>query len=112
MRRNETSVVGRPDTVTTASLLTVLLVRDDGRCMARCLELDLVTEMNTKEEALQAMVELIREYAEDYKASEATYLRSPNRAHHKPYIDRIASCSDEWELLELIGIRYGHLHVH
>jgi len=112
MTGKDIGVAGWPDTVTTASLLTILLVRDDGRCMARCPELDLVTEMNTKEEALQAMVELIREYAEDYKACEATYLRSTNRAHHKPYIDRVASCSDEWELLELIGIRYGHLHVY
>jgi len=111
MTRKDIGVAGWPDTVTTASLLTVLLVRDDGRCMARCPELDLVTEMNTKEEAFQAMIELIREYAEDYKACEATFLKSPNRAHHKPYIDRIASCRDEWELLELIGIRYGHLQL-
>ena len=111
MKGEETRVVSRPDTVTSASLLTVLLVIDDGGCMARCPELDLVTEMDTKEEALKAMVELIREYADDYKAGEDTYLSSPNRAHHKPYIDRIAACRDEWEVLELIGIRYGHLHV-
>ena len=79
--------------------------------MAKCSELDLVTEMDSKEEALEAMVEMIREYAEDYKAREDVYLRSPNRAHHKPYIDRIIVCGDEWELMELIEIRYGHLHV-
>jgi len=63
--------------------------------MAKCSELDLVTEMDSKEEALEAMVESIRGYAEDYKAREDVYLRSPNRAHHKPYIDSIIACGDE-----------------
>jgi hypothetical protein len=111
MNRDRAGVIGWPNPVTTASLLTVLLVRDDGRCMAKCPELDLVTEMDTKEQALQAMVELIQEYAQDFKAGEETYLKSPNRAHHKPYVDRVAACRDEWEVLELIGIRHGHLHV-
>lgn len=108
VRRDEVSGIGRGDAVTTASLLTVLLIKDDGRCMAKCPELDLVSEMDTKEEALQAMVELIREYAQDYEAGEEVYLRSSNRAHHKAYIDRIVACRDEWEVLELIGIRHGH----
>jgi predicted RNase H-like HicB family nuclease len=97
--------------VTGVSLLTVFIIKDDGRFMARCPELDLVTEMDSKEEALKAIVEMIREYAEDYKAREDIYLRSPNRAHHRPYIDKIIACQDEWEVMELVGVRYGHLHV-
>jgi len=111
VKRDEVSGGSWPNTVTTASLLTVLIVKDNGRCMAKCPELDLVTEMDTKEEALKAIVELIREYAEDYKAGEEISLKSPNRAHHKPYIDKIIACQDEWELMELIGTRYGHLHL-
>ena len=97
--------------VTSVPLLTVCIIRDNGRYMAKCPELDLVTEMDTKEDALKAIVEMIKEYAEDYKAQLNVYLRSPNRAHHKPYIDRIMACKDEWEFMELIGVRYGHLHV-
>ena len=111
MRRAETSKVSWPDAITGISLLTVLIIKDNSRYMAKCPELDLVTEMDTTEEALRAMVEIIREYAEDYKAREEIFLQSPNRAHHKPYIDRIAACKDEWELIELIGVRYGHLHL-
>ena len=104
MKRAETHEKSWPNAVTAASLLTVLIVKDNGRCMAKCPELDLVTEMDTKEEALKAIVELIKEYAEDYKAREEIYLESPNRAHHKPYIDKITACQDEWEVMELIEV--------
>lgn len=92
-------------------LLTVFIIKDNIRYMAKCPELDLVTEMDSKEQALEAMVEMIREYAEDYTTREDIYLRSPNRAHHKPYIDRIMACHSEWEVMELIETRHGHLHV-
>lgn len=82
--------------VCSAPTLTVLLVKDDGHFMAKCVELELVTEMDTPQEALQAIVEMMREYAEDYRERENLFLASPNRAHHKPYIDRILACRDEW----------------
>ena len=97
--------------ITGVSLLTIFIAKDDESYMAKCPELDLITEMNTKEEALKAIVEMIVEYAEDYKSNEDTYVRSPNRAHHKPYIDAILACSDEWELMELLEVRYAHLHL-
>ena len=105
MKGTETSEKNWPNAVTSASLLTVLIIKDDDRYMSKCPELDLVTEMDTKEEALKIMVELMREYAEDYKAREQIYLKSPNRAHHKPYIDKILTCREEWELMELIGVQ-------
>ena len=111
MKKSETLEQKRDIPVTSISSITIFIIKDNGRYMAKCPELDLITEMDSKEEALKAMVEMIREYAEDYKAREPLYLRSPNRAYHKPYIDRIMDCQDEWELMELIGIRYGHLHI-
>jgi predicted RNase H-like HicB family nuclease len=97
--------------ITGVSLLTIFIAKDDESYMAKCPELDLITEMNTKEEALKAIVEMIVEYAEDYKSNEYMYVRSPNRAHHKPYIDAILACNDEWELMELLEVRYAHLHL-
>ncbi len=80
--------------ITSVSLLTVFIIKDDERYMAKCPELDLVTEMDDREDALMAIVEMIKEYAEDYKEREDIYLRSPNRAHHKPYVDRVMACQD------------------
>jgi hypothetical protein len=97
--------------ITGVSLLNVFIVKDDEAYMAKCPELDLVTEMDTKEQALKTMVEMIVEYAEDYIAQEELYLQSPNRAHHKPYIDTILACHDEWEVMELLEVRYAHLHL-
>ena len=97
--------------ITNVSLLTVFIIKDDERYMAKCPELDLVTEMDDREDALMAIVEMIKEYAEDYKEREDIYLRSPNRAHHKPYVDRVMACQDEWEIMELIEVHYGRLLV-
>ena len=80
--------------ITSVSLLTVFIIKDDERYMAKCPELDLVTEMDDREHALKAIVEMIKEYAEDYKEREDIYLRSPNRAHRKPYVDRVMACQD------------------
>ena len=108
MRSTKRSV---PDVITASPLLTVLVVKDEGRYMAKCPELDLVTEMDTSNEVLKAIVGMIKEYAEDYRERERIYLGSPNRAHHKPYVDRILACKNDWELMELVGVRYGHLQL-
>lgn len=94
-----------------APMLTVLLVRDDGRILAKCPELDLVTEMSTPQEALQAIVEMLQEYAEDYQQREEVFLASPNRAHHKPYVDSILACRDEWAVWELLEVRHARIHL-
>ncbi len=77
--------------------------------MAKCVELDLVTEMDTPEMALKALVEIMKEYAVDYKKNEKVYAKSPNRGHHKPYVAQILACKKDWEILELIETRHGHL---
>ncbi len=90
-------------------ILNIFIIKDEGRYMAKCTEIDLVTEMNTEEEAKRALLEMIKEYAEDYQKNLNKYLKSPNRSHHKPYVDRILACTNDWELMELIEIRYGHV---
>lgn len=100
-----------PQIETKVPILTVLIAKDDGRFMARCPELDLVTEMDREEEAFEGMLEMLLEYAGDYRKRIKEFTSSPNRAHHWPYIEKIAACRDKWELRELIGIRYGRVHV-
>lgn len=92
-------------------LLTVCIFKDNNRFCAKCIELDLVTETDTQEETLLAMVEMIREYAQDYELRKEIFSASPNRYHHLPYIERINRCKDNWELLEQIEVRYGHIHL-
>jgi hypothetical protein len=87
------------------SLLTVYVVKGGKRFMAKRVELDLVTEMDTPEAALTAIRVMIEAYAEDDGAHWNRNLNSPNRAHHKPYVERILSGRDPWELMELIEVR-------
>lgn len=92
-------------------LLTIVLFREDDRHLAQCIELDLITDMDNAESALKAIVEMIQEYAQDYREREGSFARSPNRAHHKPYVTEVLHCQKEQELLERLVIRYGSLHV-
>ncbi len=100
-----------PEIEASVPLLTVYVVKDTGRFMAKCPELDLVTEMDSEESAFQAIVEMIQEYAEDYRKRIKQFSHSPNRAHHRPYVEQILSCKNEWQVKELIDIRYGHVHL-
>jgi hypothetical protein len=93
------------------SLLTVVVFPDSGRYVAKCIELDLITEMDTPEEAAEAVVEMLKEYAEDYHSREEMFVRSPNRSHHKPYVDALLRCKTDWDIQELLEIRYGRLHI-
>ncbi|MFH1962377.1 MAG: hypothetical protein ABIJ30_05825 [bacterium] len=92
-------------------LLTVYIFKDNNTFCVKCVELDLVTEMDTPNDTLEAMVEMIKEYAEDYELQKELFSESPNRYHHLPYIERINRCKDDWELLEQIEVRYGHIHL-
>ena len=91
--------------------LTVLVAKEGGKYCAFCPELDLVTELDSLQEAIQDITEAIRDYAQEYLEDISIYSKSPNRAHHLPYIKDIASCKDNWELMNLIEVRYGRLQL-
>ena len=100
-----------PRIVVTDSRLTVLLAKDNGRYCAKCPELDLVTELPTAEEALQDLLEAMREYAREYLHERTRYAASPNRSHHLPYVEAVAACKTDWDLRALIKIQHGFVHI-
>lgn len=91
--------------------LTMLLAKDDEQYCAYCPELDLATEMPSVEEAVADLLDAIREYAEEYLQDLEVYSRSPNRAHHLPYVRAVASCQTDWDLRALIEIKHGYVHL-
>ncbi len=91
--------------------LTILIAKEGKRYCAFCPELDLVAELDTLPETVQDIIEAIRDYAREYLENISLYSKSPNRAHHLPYIKDIASCKDDWELMNLIEVRYGRLQL-
>jgi len=103
--------VSVPRILTLEKRLTVILARDEDKYCAFCPELDLVTEMGTPEEALEDMVEAMRDYAEEYLNELELYSKSPNRAHHLPYIKAIALCKNEWDIKMLTEVQYGLVHI-
>jgi len=62
----------------------VCIFKDTNRFCAKCVELDLITEMDTPDEALKAIVEMIKEYTQDYESRKDLFSNSPNRYHHLP----------------------------
>lgn len=100
-----------PKILTFEKRLTIILAQDEERYCAFCPELDLVTEMASSEEALEDLIESMKDYAEEYLADLELYAKSPNRAHHLPYIKAIASCKNDWEIKMLLEVQYGLVHV-
>ncbi len=90
--------MNQPKIMIQEKTLSILLALDGERFCAYCPELDLVTEMDTPEEAIEDMIEAIKDYAEEYMNDFELYSKSPNRAHHLPYIKAISSCKTDWEL--------------
>lgn len=91
--------------------LTMILARDEELVCAFCPELDLVTEMATPNEALEDMLEAMQDYAEEYLEELEIYQNCPNRGHHLPYIQAIATCKDAWDIRMLIEIQHGRIQV-
>ena len=100
-----------PTIIVQEKRLSLLLAMDRNKFSAYCPELDLVTEMDTYEETIEDIIEAIKDYAEEYMADFNLYSKSPNRAHHLPYIEAISSCKTDWELRMLIEIKHGLVHV-
>lgn len=100
-----------PSIIVSSPHLTVLMAKSDGAYCAKCPELDLVTQLPTAEAALEDLLEAMREYAVEYLQERHRYQASPNRAHHRPYVEAIAACKTEWDLRALIEIRHGFIHV-
>ncbi len=97
--------------ITQPSVLTIYILQDEKSFMAKCPELDLLTEMNTREKALDALLEMIKEYTSDYLKRYDLFSKSPNRRYHSPYVQIIKNCKSKWDLLELVNVKYGHVQL-
>ncbi len=100
-----------PQLIVAEPILTVLVAPDGDEFTAYCPELDLATAMPTPEEAVKDLLALMQEYAQDYLADFEAFSKSPNRAHHLPYIRKIVACRNEWELRQLVAIKHGNIHL-
>lgn len=100
-----------PRIVVSEPRLTVLLGKDNGSFCAKCPELDLVTQLPSADAALADLLEAMRDYAAEYLRDRDLYARSPNRAHHLPYVEAIAACKTDWDLRSLIEIQHGFVHL-
>lgn len=100
-----------PRLIVAEPILTILVAQDDGEYTAYCPELDVATATGTPESAVKDLLELLREYAEDYAADLETFARSPNRAHHLPYIEKIIACRNDWELRQLVTVKHGNVQL-
>ncbi len=91
--------------------LSILLAKGDNKYCAFCPELDLVTETDTYEETVDDMIDAIKDYADEYMTDYDLYTKSPNRAHHLPYVEAVSTCKTDWELRMLVEIKHGLVHI-
>ena len=91
--------------------MDVVVFRDDDQYTAYCPDLDLATAQDSPEAAIEDIISAIREYVEDYMKNFETYSKSPNRKQHLPLTQHIVSLKDDWELREIIEVRYGDIYI-
>lgn len=70
----------------TARKLTAIIEPREGVYVVFCPELDLAAEGDTPEAALDDLIEVALDYAEQYMAEFDRFSQSPNRSPHAPYI--------------------------
>ena len=91
--------------------LDVVIFRDDDQYTAFCPDLDLATAQDTPEKAMEDIIVAIKEYSKDYMKNYDAYSRSPNRKQHLPLVGHIADAKEDWEIREMIEVRYGDLYI-
>lgn len=69
--------------------LTAIIEPSEGHFVVSCPELDLATEGETPEQAVDDLVEMALDYAEQYLQELERFSQSPNRASHLPFIQAI-----------------------
>lgn len=69
--------------------LTAIIEPSEGVYVATCPELDLATEGNTPEKALDDLIDMAINYAEQYMEEYELFSKSPNKAVHRQYIFEI-----------------------
>lgn len=72
-----------------STALTAILEPSDGKYVVVCPELDLATEGDTPEAAFDDLLEMVMDYAEQYRKELDRFAKSPNRAAHAPFIKAI-----------------------
>jgi predicted RNase H-like HicB family nuclease len=91
--------------------MDVVVFKDDNQYTAFCPEFNLAIAQNSPEEAIEDIILATKEYAEDYMNNFEVYSKSSNRKHHLPLIQHISELKDDWEIREMIDVRYGGLYI-
>ena len=81
--------------------LTAIIEPSEGVYVATCPELDLATEGINPEEALDDLIDMPIDYADQYMEEFELFIKSPNRAPHKPYILEIREKRTKEKVKEL-----------
>ena len=84
-----------------AEKLTAIIEPSEGVYVASCPELDLATEGNTQDEALDDLIDMAMDYAAQYIEDFELFSKSPNRASHKPYVLEIREKGTKERVREL-----------
>lgn len=63
---------------------------------------DLYGYGETREEALNSLVEDVLTYVEDYLANPVRYFNAPNRRHHLPFVLKVTMCNNAEEVKHML----------
>ncbi|MBA1333962.1 MAG: Exoribonuclease R [Firmicutes bacterium] len=86
------------------SLKPEVIAEDDNSITLTVNELEIYANANTMEEAVQELINDLKQYAQDYIQRSQLFLHSPNRRAHFPYVLRIMLCDNDDEIRDLLEL--------
>lgn len=82
-------------------------VEDDGSITLSLIDMDIVANGKTPEDAKQILAQDIKDYAEDYYSDFELYSKAANRKAHLPYVLKALLAKSTKEVEEAIECRNG-----
>jgi antitoxin YefM len=64
--------------------------------------LDIYGYGETKEDAINSLIDDLLLYCEEYTQNPERYLSAPNRKHHLPYVFKVMCCNDPKEIKQML----------
>lgn len=80
-----------------------IINEEDGSITLALDSLELYSNNDTLELAINDLIEDLKIYAQDYMQRSQLFLNAPNRRSHFPYLLRILLCDNDQEIRELLS---------
>ena len=78
---------------------------EDGSYTVSLDSIDIVENAQTKDQAIEAVIQELKVYAQEYFTRLSVFLHAPNRKIHLPYVLRVLLSKEDSEIKDMLVLR-------